>query len=370
MTLKQPSVAIIYDLDDWILGTIAREMVANLHDKTGFHLVAIKGPKTRRDWQRVQEEHQILHFLSPWIFLENRKFIYRSTVVTVHHIGSIAHELLSTLDLDINALCTTNHQCREMLQSIPKLIGKPITLTPYALNTNFFVPKNYGREALLKRLNFPSPSELKLIGLSAKTSSNEDNRKGFDRYWELLRRLRAQVDSLSIRLVIFGPDSQQPGGWSDTHIPDDVRGLVSILGFVDAEELPTLYCGLDFYICLSRLEGGPYPVMECLACGVPVISTEVGIVKGLIIDGQTGFLVTEENYLDRIPTLLGDQSSLENLRQQARNQVIKLHSYEAAYKPFLYNQLYTGVGKFPSLRVKLRNLLRYLSCKFQPFKLN
>lgn len=42
------------------------------------------------------------------------------------------------------------------------------------------------------------------------------------------------------------------------------------------EEMPDFYRGLDVLLCLSREEGGCLPILEALACGVPVISTRVG----------------------------------------------------------------------------------------------
>lgn len=47
-------------------------------------------------------------------------------------------------------------------------------------------------------------------------------------------------------------------------------------------DMPRLYSSLDVYLCLSRIEGGPMPVFEAAACGVPVISTAVGRVPELL----------------------------------------------------------------------------------------
>jgi len=60
------------------------------------------------------------------------------------------------------------------------------------------------------------------------------------------------------------------------------------------------YNSLDLYICASRTEGTPRPVLEAAACGIPVISTDVGIVPELIDDDVNGFIV-DRNY-DAIKT--------------------------------------------------------------------
>ncbi len=56
-------------------------------------------------------------------------------------------------------------------------------------------------------------------------------------------------------------------------------------------EMADLYRRSHCLICTSFSEGGPRVVAEALACGVPVISTRVGLARELVQDGVTGFLV-------------------------------------------------------------------------------
>jgi len=46
-------------------------------------------------------------------------------------------------------------------------------------------------------------------------------------------------------------------------------------------EVSGVVAGLDVLLVCARNEGGPQPVLEALACGVPVVSTEVGFVTDL-----------------------------------------------------------------------------------------
>ena len=57
------------------------------------------------------------------------------------------------------------------------------------------------------------------------------------------------------------------------------------------EEMVAFYQGVDAQICASRTEGGPHPLLEAAACGIPLISTRVGIAPELIREGENGFLV-------------------------------------------------------------------------------
>lgn len=59
-------------------------------------------------------------------------------------------------------------------------------------------------------------------------------------------------------------------------------------------DMVEFYRGLDAYICTSRTEGGPHPLLEASACGVPLISTRVGLAPQLIRDGDNGLLVERD----------------------------------------------------------------------------
>jgi len=80
----------------------------------------------------------------------------------------------------------------------------------------------------------------------------------------------------------------------------------------DDNQMREFYNSLDLYICASRAEGTPRPVIEAAACGVPVLSTDVGIVPELLIDGENGFIV-ERNLREMKHTLKAVLSERERL---------------------------------------------------------
>ena len=71
------------------------------------------------------------------------------------------------------------------------------------------------------------------------------------------------------------------------------------------------YRGLDAYICTSRTEGGPHPLLEASACGVPIISTPVGLAPQLVHDGDNGLLIERDvTAIRRAVTALRDRRDL------------------------------------------------------------
>ena len=71
-------------------------------------------------------------------------------------------------------------------------------------------------------------------------------------------------------------------------------------------------------ICASMREGGPLPIIESLACGRPVITTNVGIVPEVVRDGENGLLFSRSKSELRkiIDMILHDSSKLSSM---ARN---------------------------------------------------
>lgn len=71
------------------------------------------------------------------------------------------------------------------------------------------------------------------------------------------------------------------------------------------EGMRAYYHDIDFYLCASWNEGTPNPALEAGACGVPVVTTRVGNMPELIIDGENGFFVdpTVDSIVKRFKTL-------------------------------------------------------------------
>jgi glycosyltransferase involved in cell wall biosynthesis len=65
---------------------------------------------------------------------------------------------------------------------------------------------------------------------------------------------------------------------------------VTFLGNVPNRELPRLYNSAAAFVMPSFIEGHPKALLEAMACGRPVIGTNVSGIRELITDGVTGML--------------------------------------------------------------------------------
>lgn len=93
--------------------------------------------------------------------------------------------------------------------------------------------------------------------------------------------------------------------------PDRVR----ILGFVEEEDLPALYRGARLFVMPSFYEGFGLPVLEAMACGVPVVCSGVSSLPE--VAGDAALLVDptdEEGLAEAMRRALEDEPLRERMR--------------------------------------------------------
>lgn len=76
----------------------------------------------------------------------------------------------------------------------------------------------------------------------------------------------------------------------------------------------------DIFVLSSVREGQPVVLLEAMAAGLPVVATNVGGVKEVVVEGQTGFIVPSQDPTSlalRIGDLLKNKEVRENMSKQA-----------------------------------------------------
>jgi glycosyltransferase involved in cell wall biosynthesis len=98
---------------------------------------------------------------------------------------------------------------------------------------------------------------------------------------------------------------------------------ISLMGAVDNAKIIEHYITnpVDIFLSLSETEGIPISMLEAQSFGVPIIATNVGGVAEIVIDGETGFLLTEnptENeFVEKVDKLLSDESTFLSMRKNS-----------------------------------------------------
>lgn len=111
----------------------------------------------------------------------------------------------------------------------------------------------------------------------------------------------------------------------------------------DPHEVADYFRISDLCLITSREEGGPKAILEAMACGVPVVSTRVGMAPDVIVNGENGFLVDIENLeslIQRSTSILADVS----LRQKFISNGLKtITRYNYSNIISMYAKLYKEI---------------------------
>lgn len=92
-----------------------------------------------------------------------------------------------------------------------------------------------------------------------------------------------------IRVQIAGPGDAAP--WAALAARRGVpESRIEFLGRVPYEAMPDLYHAADAVVLPSYLESYPLVALEAMACGTPLIASDVGGVSEIVHDGETGWL--------------------------------------------------------------------------------
>lgn len=104
------------------------------------------------------------------------------------------------------------------------------------------------------------------------------------------------------------------------------------LGFVPHDELQRLYARAAVVACPSRREGFGVACLEAMAHARPVVASDVGGLRDLVVDGETGLVVPPrrpEALRAALERLLGDKELRRRLGAAGRERAREHFSWEA-----------------------------------------
>jgi D-inositol-3-phosphate glycosyltransferase len=154
--------------------------------------------------------------------------------------------------------------------------------------------------------------------------------KGIDTLIEAIAYIRGLQGSedLSFCLVIIGgdPDSTPQEQTAEMRRLKELcrlnglDDLVTFLGKRDQDMLPYYYSAAEAVVVPSHYESFGMVALEAMACGTPVVASQVGGLAYLVQDGVTGYTVPSsdvEALAGRLGDLIRDKSLRERLGKQA-----------------------------------------------------
>lgn len=152
--------------------------------------------------------------------------------------------------------------------------------------------------------------------------------KGLDLLFEAMADLRRQFPDL--HLLVLGEEASHPGEMRRLRRYAGELGItdsLSFVGTVDHDCLPAFYNAADVCVVPSHYESFSLVAAEALACGTPVVASQVGGLQSLVIDHENGLLVPTRSshaFSETIGTLLKDDGLRSYLARTARRSVQRL----------------------------------------------
>jgi len=171
-----------------------------------------------------------------------------------------------------------------------------ISVIPCGVNLELFQPVD--KEMAKQELGFGDDKIILFVG-------RVEPLKGIE---QLLKAIPYLQNSQGTKLVLIGGDENSQYEMErlqrlsrDLHIEDSV----TFLGSIKQERLPSFYSAADVCVIPSYYESFGLVTLESLACGTPVVATDVGDFKSIIRQGETGYVV-----MDNAPNHLAEKIDL------------------------------------------------------------
>lgn len=294
------------------------------------------------------------YWISAAIGMELKKVQPLCQVHTYHSLGAVKYQSVSTiplvastrLDVEKTVLKTaerivaTSPQEKEHMRSLMSSQGS-IDIIPCGTNIEHFGSIN---RAAARQILGIAPEEKVVLYVG-----RFDPRKGI----ETLVRAMGQSslrDSGHLRLIIGG--GSRPGQ-SDGHERERIEGIVHELGLsgmthfpgrLSPAVLPTYYAAADVCVVPSHYEPFGLVAIEAMACGIPVIASDVGGLQFTVVPEETGLLAPPKDdvaFASALDRILTNPMWAQQLGQAARQRVETTFSWEGVANQLshLYEQL-------------------------------
>lgn len=205
----------------------------------------------------------------------------------------------------------------------------PVTIVPPGVDTKRFVPVAEADRASVRARFGLAPDDEVVLGVSRLVT-----RKGYDTVIRAVAQLAPHRPRLRLVIGSTGRDESRLRS-----IAAETNAPVTFLGRVAHEDLPLLYGCADVFsmMCRNRWggleqEGFGIVFVEAAACGTPQIAGDSGGAAEAVVDGETGFVMTDPNDVPalaaRITQVLDDAPLRRRMSIASRQRAVAEFDYD------------------------------------------
>lgn len=214
----------------------------------------------------------------------------------------------------------------DMVDRVEKLTKTNIKLVPQSVDTSIFYPRE--TTAIKAKLGIQSDGPIVL------TLARLVKRKSIETALRAVVKVIRSFPELTYIVVGEGPDKERL-----QQITQDLGISKNVLfaGRISDDDLPACYSLADVFVLSSLHEAFGIVILESMACGTPVVVSEVGGMIDLVEEGVTGFLCPigdVDAFSNRIQGIISDSDLLRKMSDSARTQVAQKYSPDAIFKQY------------------------------------
>ncbi|MGK5049575.1 glycosyltransferase [Janthinobacterium sp. GB4P2] len=338
----KPRIALIIDTHGWAFSNIARQLERNLSDRYDFTIIPMDVVDNINQVLLSVADCDLVHFF----WREHLRLIG-----TPYYRGQA--ELISTSYGDFERRYVFSKKITTSIYDhllLDKTSLEERKVLYESLLAGYSVGSNKLQEIYLSTPGYPAPSAVLEDGVDL-TLFKPDALERFDCLhdrelvvgWVGNSQWASEIEDFKGLHTILKPAIERlraEGLPIRAHFADRQEQ------FIPHQAMPAYYASIDVYVCASKIEGTPNPVLESMACGVPIISTDVGIVPQAFGPLQAEFILAERTVdavadalrrLLREPALLKELSK-ENMRMIAEwDWTIKAEKFAVFFDTCLYD---------------------------------
>ncbi len=322
---------------------------------------------------KEKKKYSLIHahfFMSAVVAADLKKILNIPFIVTFHALGIIRRLFQGTRDsfprerIDIEKRVVKEADClvAECPQDKTDLVkhyqahADKISVIPCGFNKNEFHPVDRAKARQLLKIH---PEEKILLQLGRMVP-----RKGVDNVIRALSLLKK--NGCSCRLIVVGGESEEANFDNDPEIKrlkeiaafGDVSDMVTFVGRKNREQLKYYYSSADVFITTPWYEPFGITPLEAMACGVPVIGSNVGGIKFSVADGKTGFLVPPADpgaLSEKVSLLINDAELREQMRKSSLERVNEIFTWKNVCDQLgeLYNQVIDSTYAMQNMNYKI-----------------
>lgn len=235
-----------------------------------------------------------------------------------------------------NWVTTNSNYTKESILSIDSSVEEKISIIPLGVDSNFL---QEGR--VLQEEYHIKDSKILSVGRLVES-------KGIDVLILAMKEVRIKFPDVKLFIVGDGPERNK----LETLVKDlDLNKNVIFVGSVKHSLLPSFYTSSNVFVMPSQnidgiVEGLGVVLLEAMACGTPVIGSDIGGIKDIITDGYNGFLVPEKSPKDlsnKIIELLSNPEIATKFSSNGLNTIKNKFSWDRVIDDFS-DIFYKGVN--------------------------